>query len=137
MNGKSVVITAADFDRLNGLVRSNDPRRGPATPGASLGQELSRGEVVPPTDVPRGVVTMNSRVRVRDEDGDEPEDYTLVYPQDADIDEGRVSVLAPMGMALLGAKVGDVVEVRAPAGVRRLRIDRLLYQPEAAGDYHL
>ena len=61
----------------------------------------------------------------------------LVFPSDADIDEGRLSVLAPLGTALLGARVGDLVEVNAPAGVRRIKVEKVLYQPEAAGDFHL
>jgi regulator of nucleoside diphosphate kinase len=53
------------------------------------------------------------------------------------VDEGKVSVLAPLGMALLGARAGDTVLVHAPAGIRRLKIERVLYQPESAGDLHL
>ena len=68
---------------------------------------------------------------------DEKETYTLVYPDEADINEGKLSVLAPLGTALLGMRVGDIVEFEAPAGTRRLKIERVLYQPEAAGDLHL
>jgi regulator of nucleoside diphosphate kinase len=60
-----------------------------------------------------------------------------VYPDDADVNDGKLSVLAPLGTALLGASVGDVVEFRTPGGVRRLKVERILYQPEAAGDFHL
>jgi regulator of nucleoside diphosphate kinase len=137
MNGKTAVITEADFDKLSGLVRS---RQGRATYGpraSALEQELGRGEVVAPMNVAKGVVTMNSRVRIRDLASDEGETFTLVYPHEANIDHGLLSVLAPLGTALLGAKVGDEVEVNAPAGLRRIKVERILYQPEAAGDYHL
>ncbi len=137
MNGKSVVITEADFDRLNGLVHS---RKGGISDGplvVSLGQELSRGEIVASADVPKKVVTMNSKVRVRDIRSDERETYTLVYPQEADINEGRLSILAPLATALLGTKARDVVEVKTPGGVRKIKVERILYQPEAAGDLHL
>jgi len=74
---------------------------------------------------------------VRDLKAEESETYTLVYPDAADINEGKRSVLAPLGMALLGAGVGQVVKFDAPAGRRRLKVERILYQPEAAGDFHL
>lgn len=137
MRGKSVVISEADFDRLSGLVQSRQGRMSYGPLAISLEQELRSGEVVAPTRVPKGVVTMNSKVRVRDLKSDERETFSLVYPEDADINEGRLSVLAPLGQALRGAKAGDVVEVDAPAGVRRIKIERILYQPEAAGDFHL
>jgi regulator of nucleoside diphosphate kinase len=137
MNGKTAVITEADFDKLSGLIGPKNGRASFGRPATALKQELERGEVVPPMRVAKGVITMNSRVRVRDVQTDERETYTLVYPQEADIDEGRLSVLAPLGTALLGASVGEVVEVNAPAGLRRIKVERILYQPEAAGDFHL
>jgi regulator of nucleoside diphosphate kinase len=62
--------------------------------------------------------------------------YTLVLPLDADFARGRISVLAPLGTAILGQRVGDVIGVRAPGGIRTLRVENILYQPEAAGDFH-
>ena len=143
MNGKSmmqevgVVITEADFDRLRHLLES--PRYRATHPALlrTLKTELDRCAVVAPGDVPKGVVTMHSRVRVRDVRAGESEAYTLVYPDEADILAGKVSVLAPLGIALLGARVGQVVEFDAPAGLRRLKVDKVLYQPEGAGDFHL
>jgi regulator of nucleoside diphosphate kinase len=63
--------------------------------------------------------------------------FTLVFPAEADYERGRLSVLAPIGMALLGYRAGETVEWKVPSGVRRLKIEQVLYQPEAAGDYHL
>jgi regulator of nucleoside diphosphate kinase len=80
-------------------------------------------------EVPGDVVTMNSTVEVCDLDGGETETFTLAYPDDADISRGRMSVLAPLGRALLGRRVGEVVQVAVPAGPRRIRIERLRYQP--------
>jgi regulator of nucleoside diphosphate kinase len=134
---KNGVITEADFDRLKGLTDSPRHRSLNAMRLLTLAEELERGKVVTPTEVPKDVVTMHSRVRVWDIGAEESETYTLVYPDDADIEEGKVSVLAPLGTALLGARVGQVVEFDAPAGLRRLRIRKILYQPEAAGDFHL
>ena len=69
----------------------------------------------------------------RDLDLDEVEEYELVYPADADLERNRISVLAPIGTAILGYRVGDVIEWKVPAGLRRLRVEEVLYQPERAG----
>ena len=143
MNNKStmqelgVVITEADFDRLKHLVDSPRYRATHPVLLTTLKKELERGTVVAPGEIPDGVVTMHSRVRVRDVKAGESETYTLVYPDEADILAGRLSVLAPLGIALLGARVGQVVEFDAPAGLRRLKVEKVLYQPEAARDFHL
>ena len=134
---RNIVITEADFDRLKHLVDSPRYRTTHSILLMSLKEELDRGQVVAPGRVPRGVVTMHSRVRVRDLGDEETETYALVYPDEADINEGKLSVLAPLGTALLGTRVGDVVEFDAPAGTRCLKVERVLYQPEAAGDLHL
>jgi regulator of nucleoside diphosphate kinase len=134
---RKIVITEADHDRLKHLVESPLYRTTHAMLLMALKDELDRGDVVAPGRVPKGVVTMHSRVRVRDLADDEVETYSLAYPEEADIDEGKLSVLAPLGTALLGTRAGDVVEFDAPAGTRRLKVERVLYQPEAAGDFHL
>jgi regulator of nucleoside diphosphate kinase len=137
LSATQIVITEADFDRLKGLVDSPRYRSTHAGSLMTLKDELERGRVVAPGDVPRGVVTMHSQVRVRDLKADESDTFTLVYPDQADINEGRLSVLAPLGIALLGAKAGQVVSFEAPGGPRRLKVEKILYQPEAAGDFHL
>ena len=68
-------------------------------------------------------------------DDDSRMEVTLVFPADADIDAGKLSVLSPVGTALLGYAEGDTVEWEVPAGKRRIRIEKILYQPEAAGDF--
>jgi len=132
-----IVITAADFDRLRGLLDSPRYRSTHAPLLMALREELDRGQVVPADAVPKGVVTMHSQVRVRDLKAEESETYTLVYPDQANINENKLSVLAPLGMALLGTRVGQIVKFDAPAGPRRLKIEKILYQPEASGDFHL
>lgn len=134
---RSVVITEADFDRLNQLIESPRYRVTHSTLLAGLKAELDRREVVPALDVPKRVITMRSRARVRDLSTGESEIYTLVYPEEADINQGKLSVLAPLGTALLGTSAGQMVSVKVPAGIRRLKVERILYQPEAAGDLHL
>jgi len=131
------VLTGPDFDRLSSLTNSPRYRASHSTIMAGLQGDLSRGKVIASDRVPKGVVTMNSRVRVRDARTHEEETYTLVYPDAADIAQGMLSVLAPLGRALLGARAGQTISVHAPAGERTLKVERILYQPEAAGDYHL
>lgn len=138
MASRNLYITNFDKTRLEELISvakefggydRNDLR--------ALAAELEKAEAVAPKDVPADVVTMNSKVVLRDLDTSEEMIYTLVFPRDADIDAGAMSVLAPMGTAILGYAKGDVLELPAPGGERRIRIEEIAYQPEAAGDYHL
>jgi regulator of nucleoside diphosphate kinase len=96
-----------------------------------------RGEVNLLLDTALDVVTMNTTVELRDLDTGELETYTVVYPERADIALNRISVLAPLGTALLGSRAGDVVEVRVPAGRLRIRVEEIHFQPERVGAYHL
>jgi len=80
---------------------------------------------------------MNSKVRLKDLDSGEEVIYSLVFPNDANVAENKISVLAPVGTALIGYRVGDPIEWKVPRGLKRLKIEEILYQPERAGDYHL
>jgi len=97
-----------------------------------LADEIARAVEVAPSEVPADVVTLNSTVRVTDLENGASMDYTVVMPGEANYEAGRISVLAPLGTALLGYRVGDDIEWEVPRGIRRLRIDAVLYQPEAA-----
>jgi regulator of nucleoside diphosphate kinase len=99
--------------------------------------ELNRAQIVAPQEIPGDVITMNSQAILLDLDTQEEEIYTLVYPENANSTEGKVSILAPIGTAMLGYRVGDMFEWEVPAGKRRLKVGKILYQPEAAGDYEL
>ena len=81
---------------------------------------------------PRDVVTMNSQVAIPDLDGGRLSIYTLVFPGSGDISKGKVSVLAPVGTALLGSRAGALIDLKGPGGRRRLRVEKILHQPEAA-----
>ena len=78
-------------------------------------------------------MTMNSTVTLRDLETNERETYTLVYPEQADIANDRLSVLAPVGTAILGQRVGDELKWRVPGGWRRFKVQRVLFQPEREG----
>lgn len=127
-----IVITKADFDRLYQLV---ERRRESSSPDSqyleNLEQELDQAEIVDPSAIPHDVVTMNSEVRLKDLDSGEMKSYKLVFPR-VNMPENGVSVLAPIGTALLGYRAGDVIEWKVPKGIRRLQILEVTYQPEAA-----
>jgi regulator of nucleoside diphosphate kinase len=135
---RRIYITEPDKERLLALVEDadafdcRDKRQ-----LEELRQELDRAEIVSQEAVPPDVATMNSRVHLRILDSEEEMTCSLVFPEDADIHRNKMSVLAPVGTALLGYGVGDVVEWEVPAGLIRLKIEEILYQPEASGDYHL
>ena len=130
---RSIVVTRKDLERLRLLIESaRRRRRWEEVHLMALAEELEEAEVVEPEGVPPDVVTMRSRVRVRDMVSGDLATYTLCYPVEADFDAGKLSVLAPIGTALLGYREGDVVEWPVPGGVRVLRIEKLLHQPEAA-----
>ena len=101
-----------------------------------LDEELDEAEPVKPEEIAGDVITMNSTFRLQNLDTEEEVVYTLVFPEEADSAHGKISVLAPIGTAVLGYRVGDTVEWEVPAGLKRLRVKEIIYQPEAAGDYH-
>jgi regulator of nucleoside diphosphate kinase len=103
----------------------------------SLQEELERAHIVEPQAAPRDIVTMNSRVRLRDLNSGDERIYTLVFPAEADVTQNKISILAPVGTAMLGYRVGDKIDWPVPAGMKTFRIEEILYQPEAAGDFHL
>jgi regulator of nucleoside diphosphate kinase len=133
---KPILITSQDKRRLENLVAAmsgRDPRVGGDL--NSLCKELRRASVVDPKDVPADVITMNSRAEMRDLESGETESFTLVFPAEANIEEGKISVLAPIGAGMLGYRVGDEFEWKVPAGVRHMQVVNVDYQPEAAGDF--
>jgi regulator of nucleoside diphosphate kinase len=129
-----IVITSRDYDRLEALLGSSPADGIPDK--AALEAELERAEVVAPEQVPPDVVTMNSTVRFTIAQSGEQFELTLVYPKDAG-EPDRISVLAPVGSALLGLAVGDELDWPRPGGgVSTVRVTGVLYQPERAGELH-
>ena len=129
-----ITISSNDVQRLEALLESAQYRDQPGAP--ALQKELERAHVVAPQQLPDDVVSMNSIAECVEEGSGRAHELTLVYPRDADAAEGRVSVLAPVGTALLGLKIGQSIDWPAPAGTLRLRVTAIRYQPEAAGEYH-
>jgi regulator of nucleoside diphosphate kinase len=132
MPTRSIRITGQDMQRLRHLLGTTT--RASARDQEhleTLWEELDRAIVVSAEDAPADVITMRTRVRVRDLESGQRDEYTVVYPWEADVASNRVSVLAPLGTALLGYREGDQLEWRMPGGVRRLRVEKILDQPEA------
>ncbi len=121
MSPEYLILTDHDFVRLMAL--QPDPR---------LRAELERAIVVPPETIPAQVVTMHSRVRYLDESSGERRELQVVYPEEAALIDGQVSVFAPVGAALLGLSVDHAIELDFPGGgKRRLRVEEVVDQPES------
>lgn len=135
---RGIYVTEVDLERLRELV-------GVARSCSELDQqslkalevELDQAEIVPAKAIPPDVITMHSRVRIRDLGTREEIVFTLVYPRAANLEKGKISVMSPLGTALLGYRAGDILDWGVPDGVRRLEVVEVAYQPEAAGDFHL
>ena len=143
MNEQQISITESDFHRIKGILRDKLlDRREEARELNRLDHELHRAHIVKPTEIPKDVVTMNSRVRLRDLETGETMVFSLVYPSLVYYSAGSylgkvVSVLTPVGTAMLGGRVGDTIEWDEPSGLRRLKVEEVLYQPEAVWRYDL
>lgn len=137
MSNRTIYITANDIEQLKKLLSEEKDRQGYGNGRGEhlkgLETELSRSIPVAADKVPPDVITMHSKACLLDLDSGEELVYTLVFPNEADIRQDKISVLAPVGTAMLGYRVGDRFEWPVPDGVRRLQVKSVLYQPEAAG----
>lgn len=135
-NRTRIYMTEPDVEKLNGLLDTIDRDR-PKDNGFAeqLKEEMRRARIVSATNISGDVVTLNSRIRLKDLTTGEDLIFQIVLPEEADLDQGKISVLAPVGTALLGYRTGDVVSWRVPGGIREFRIEQMLYQPEAVGDF--
>lgn len=135
----TIYITKTDRERLGNLIElvRNQDDRANLSYVSRLEDELEYAEIVASENIPPDVVTMRSKVNLKDLDTNEENVYSIVFPSEANFDEGKISILAPLATALLGFRRGDTVEFEAPSRRRRLEILEILYQPESAGDYNL
>lgn len=132
MSSPSIIVTQQDLERLHQLIHD-----GNAPALAELEAELSRAEVVASEAIPSDVVTMNSDVTFIDVATGNERTVRLVYPGQADADKGWISILAPIGIALLGLRKGQEIDWSTPGGQRRIRVHELHYQPERSGHFNL
>jgi regulator of nucleoside diphosphate kinase len=137
MSNRTIYITAHDMEQLKKLLDEEKDRHGYGNGRGEhlkgLEAELNRSLRIAAHKVPPDVITMHSKAHLTDLDSREELVYTLVFPNEADIRQDKISVLAPIGTAMLGYRVGDIFEWPVPDGIRRLQVKSLLYQPETAG----
>lgn len=131
---RQIIISQGDHERLTNLFFSGVAASLSDKPYLqSLQGELDIARILPSEEIPPDIVTMNSTIRLRQLHSRDVETYTLVFPAEANIAEGKLSVLAPIGTAILGYRVGDRVEWQVPSGVIRFKIEELVFQPERDG----
>ena len=135
MNQPRIFITTKDAEKLRKLIRKayHSDYRG-SDYLKKLAGEIEKASVVDPDQIPSDVIALNSTARLVDQQTGEEMLYTLVFPEEADVSRGKISILAPIGTAMLGYKLGDTFEWDTPGGTRIIRVKEILYQPEASGD---
>lgn len=130
-NRSPIYITHEDMKKLKALLSSaTNPERDQECI-AELEEELDKAIIVDSKDIPRQVITMNSKFCLRSLEDNKLHVLTLVYPHEADISKGKLSILAPVGVAVIGYRVCDIIEWDVPKGAIRLRVESIIYQPEA------
>lgn len=128
-----ITLSSLDLDRIEALLE----KPGTEFPGRdALQTELDRADVLDPKSMPATVVTMNSTVRFTLLESGKTNTLTLVYPKEMDGSPDKVSIFAPVGIALLGLSVGDEFEMPSPTGKVTVRVDEIAFQPESAGELH-
>jgi len=130
MAERDIFVTEEDYQRLSNVLLGAGRNPKNREHVEHLEAELDRAHVVPPTEIPPDVVTMNSEIALRDQDTGEEMVYTLVFPGEANVSQRKLSILAPLGTAVLGYRAGDIIEWTVPGGTRRLEVQRVIYQPE-------
>lgn len=133
----TIYLTELDYKRLVDQFQVQRQQAGAIANIGKLGEELKRAKLVLSEEIPANVVTMNSHVLLRDLQSGNELEITLVYPKDADISTRKISIFAPVGTAIIGCREGDVVEWPVPSGTIKYKIEKVVYQPEATGDYYL
>ena len=128
-----ITLSSLDLERIEALLEKqvgNFPGR------EALEAELDRADVLDPAEIPTNLVTMNSTVRFTLLESGKTNTLTLVYPKDMDGSPDKVSVFAPVGIALLGLSVGDQFQMPSPTGQVTVRVDGIAFQPESAGELY-
>jgi len=127
MKAQKIIIGEEDFQRLKNMIAEMSAIRNSDALGylARLEEEIDSATIMSKDEMPAGIVTMDSTVSFVEEDTGESFFYTLTWPQSADIEQNKISILAPVGMALLGYAAGDTVEWDVPSGRKRYRIETI------------
>ena len=134
---KKVTLTKNDYTRIyKAITDAKNSKTINSNEAEKLLSELSKAEIVPSEKIDKDVVTMNSEVKLFFENTQKEQSFKIVYPQDANLKENKISIFSPIATALIGYKIGDEIEWIVPGGMTKIKIVDL-YQPEAAGDFDL
>ncbi len=135
---KKIIINRLDYARIKKCISDAKQFRSINNAEAEkLIKELESSEIVEPEAIPSNVVTMNSIVKLSFINNNKQVQFQIVYPDQANLKENKISIFSPIATALIGYKVADEIEWLVPAGLTNIRIEEIIYQPEAAGDYSL
>ena len=135
---KKVTLTKNDYTRIyKAITDAKNSKTINSNEAEKLLSELSKAEIVPSEKIDKDVVTMNSEVKLFFENTQKEQSFKIVYPQDANLKENKISIFSPIATALIGYKIGGEIEWIVPSGMTKIKIVELLYQPEAAGDFDL
>lgn len=133
-----IILNKLDYSRIKNAIADARQYKSISTADAeNLMKELNAAQIVEPDKIPGNVVTMNSIVKISFLNTGKQVEFQIVYPNKANMKEKKISVFSPIATALLGYKAGDEIDWIVPAGPTKIRIDEIVYQPEAAGDYNL
>ena len=133
-----IVLNRLDYLRIQKHINDAKEKKLISTAEVEkLINELNSAKILEPQEIPTDVVTMNSVVKITFINTNKQLEFKIVYPDQANFKENKISIFSPIATALIGFKVGDFIEWIVPAGVTKLHIDEIIYQPEAAGDYNL
>ncbi len=135
---KKVTLTKNDYTRIyKAITDAKNSKTINSNEAEKLLSELSKAEIVPSEKIDKDVVTMNSEVKLFFENTQKEQSFKIVYPQNANLKENKISIFSPIATALIGYKIGDEIEWIVPGGMTKIKIVDLIYQPEAAGDFDL
>jgi regulator of nucleoside diphosphate kinase len=137
MMDKAMFITIRDHERIMGLITSIATKTKLADSVDRLLTNLKKARVLPPENISGDIITMNSRACLKEIVSGRKIEITVTYPQDANTTANKVSVFSTIGIALLGSRAGDIVSWKIPTGIGQFKIEKVIYQPEAVGHYHL
>lgn len=134
----NIIVNRLDYIRIQKQINEARLKKTiDAVEAEKLLNELNSATIVNPNEIPGDVVTMNSVVKISFIDSEKQLEFKIVYPEEANFKEKRVSIFSPVATALIGFRVGDLIEWMVPGGPTKIRIDEIVYQPESAGDFTL
>ncbi len=135
---KNIIINRLDYARIKKCINDAQQFKSiSSNEAAKLLAELDSAKIVEPQAIPSNVVTMNSVVKLSFLNNSKQVQFQIVYPDQANFKENKISIFSPIATALIGYTVGDEIEWIVPSGLARLKIDEIVYQPESAGDFNL